>query len=89
MGVASVCGNHIAQGHTLASVTRPGNSPLMKLPKRPAARPVGTNGAIYTSADGLTWQSQVSGTTNELTAITRTATGYIAVGAAGTYLTSQ
>ena len=50
---------------------------------------VGTNGAIYTSADGLTWQSQVSGTTNELTAITRTATGYIAVGAAGTYLTSQ
>ena len=50
---------------------------------------VGTNGAIYTSADGVAWQSQVSGTTSELTAIARTATGYIVVGAAGTYLTSQ
>ena len=50
---------------------------------------VGANGAIFTSADGIVWQTQTSGTTNELTAIARTATGYVAVGAAGTYLTSK
>lgn len=50
---------------------------------------VGANGAIFTSADGIAWQAQTSGTTNELAAITRTSTGYVAVGAAGTYLTSR
>ena len=50
---------------------------------------VGANGAILTSADGLAWQAKASGTTNELTSIARTSTGYIAVGAAGTYLKSQ
>lgn len=50
---------------------------------------VGASGVIYSSADGFTWQPQTSGTTNDLTAIARTPTGYIAVGAAGTYLTSQ
>ncbi len=50
---------------------------------------VGSGGSIYTSGDGITWQSQVSGTTNDLNAVTRTATGYAAVGAAGTFLTSQ
>jgi hypothetical protein len=50
---------------------------------------VGNSGSIFTSADGITWQTQTSGTTNDLTAVARTATGYVAVGAAGTYLTSQ
>ena len=35
----------IAQGKA-GSATRPHNSPFIKLPKRPNARPSGTNGAI-------------------------------------------
>ena len=50
---------------------------------------VGSGGAIYTSADGISWRAETSGTTNDLTALARTANGYVAVGAAGTYLTSQ
>ena len=49
---------------------------------------VGNAGKIYTSLDGISWTAQVSGTTNDLTALLRTATGYTAVGAAGTVLTS-
>ena len=49
---------------------------------------VGNAGSIYTSADGITWQPQVSGTVNDLTALARTNSGYTAVGAAGTNLTS-
>jgi len=50
---------------------------------------VGNAGRIYTSADGASWQAQASGTANDLTAIARTSDGYVAVGAAGTTLTSQ
>ena len=50
---------------------------------------VGNAGSIHTSADGITWQVRPSGTQNDLTALTRTTAGYVAVGAAGTYLTSQ
>ena len=49
---------------------------------------VGNAGGIFTSLDGLTWTAQVSGTTNNLNALVRTASGYTAVGAAGTVLTS-
>lgn len=49
---------------------------------------IGDAGKIFTSLDGITWTSQVSGTTNDLTALLRTSTGYTAVGAAGTVLTS-
>jgi hypothetical protein len=49
---------------------------------------VGNGGAIYTSADGITWQARVSGTSNDLTALARTPSGYTAVGAAGTNLSS-
>lgn len=50
---------------------------------------IGKNGVIYTSPDGTTWTSQVSGTTNELFAVTRTLTGYSVSGAAGTTLFSS
>lgn len=49
---------------------------------------VGSAGNIYTSADGISWQVRVSGTTNDLNALARTSSGYTAVGAAGTNLTS-
>lgn len=49
---------------------------------------VGNAGSIYTSADGLSWQAQVSGTANDLNALVRISSGYTAVGAAGTNLTS-
>ena len=49
---------------------------------------VGNAGKIFTSLDGISWTAQVSGTTNDLTALVRTTTGYTAVGAAGTVLTS-
>ncbi len=49
---------------------------------------VGDAGKIFTSLDGISWTAQVSGTTNDLTALVRTSTGYTAVGAAGTVLTS-
>ena len=49
---------------------------------------VGNAGSIYTSADGITWQVRTSGTANDLAAIARTSSGYAAVGAAGTNLSS-
>ena len=49
---------------------------------------VGNAGVIFTSFDGITWTPQVSGTTNNLHALARTSSGYTAVGAAGTVLTS-
>ena len=49
---------------------------------------VGNSGSIFTSVDGITWTAQVSGTSNNLTALARTASGYTAVGVAGTVLTS-
>ena len=49
---------------------------------------VGDAGKIFTSLDGISWTAQVSGTTNDLTALMRTLTGYTTVGAAGTVLTS-
>ena len=50
---------------------------------------VGAGGVIYTSADGTTWTTQVSGTANDLFAITRTLTGYTVTGAQGTTLFSN
>jgi len=57
---------------------------------------VGNGGAIYVSADGVTWQAAKSGTTNDLYALVYSASvaantlavGYTAVGAAGVNLTS-
>ena len=49
---------------------------------------VGNAGSIYTSADGITWQVRTSGTVNDLAAVARTSSGYAAVGAAGTNLSS-
>jgi hypothetical protein len=49
---------------------------------------VGNAGTILTSLDGITWVARVSGTANDLTALARTSSGYTAVGAAGTNLTS-
>ncbi|MEP7155475.1 MAG: hypothetical protein ABI905_06860 [Betaproteobacteria bacterium] len=49
---------------------------------------IGNGGVIYTSADGTAWTARSSGTTNDLFGIARTSTGYIAVGANGTNLTS-
>ncbi len=49
---------------------------------------VGNGGVIFTSADGITWVARTSGTTNDLLAVSRSSGGYIAVGAAGTYLTA-
>lgn len=49
---------------------------------------VGKTGAIATSSDGITWQARVSGTTKDLTAVARTLTGYTAVGAQGTVVST-
>jgi len=45
---------------------------------------VGKAGVIFTSSDGLTWTARNSGTTNDLAAVVRTLSGYTAVGAQGT-----
>lgn len=49
---------------------------------------VGSGGAIFTSADGVAWTARSSGTTNDLNAVAAGNFGYVAVGAAGTNLTS-
>ena len=49
---------------------------------------VGKAGGIFTSQDGVTWQVRNSGTSNDLAAVARTLSGYSAVGAAGTNITS-
>ena len=49
---------------------------------------VGKAGGIFTSQDGKTWQVRNSGTPNDLAAVARTLSGYSAVGAAGTNVTS-
>jgi len=49
---------------------------------------VGKAGGIFTSLDGVTWQVRNSGTPNDLAAVARTLSGYSAVGAAGTNITS-
>ena len=49
---------------------------------------VGNGGAIFTSSDGTAWTARISNTANDLFGITRTANGYLAVGANGTNLTS-
>lgn len=50
---------------------------------------VGNSGTIYTSPDGVAWTARTSGTTRDLTSVVRSLTGYLAVGDAGTYLTSN
>lgn len=50
---------------------------------------VGANGVIYTSTDGTNWTAQNSGTTATLNAVSRIPFGYVAVGAAGTNLTTE
>ncbi len=45
---------------------------------------VGNAGTILTSPDGVTWTPRTSGTTRDLKAVMRTLSGYTAVGAAGT-----
>ena len=45
---------------------------------------VGEGGVIFTSLNGLNWEARASGTTVDLTSVTRQLSGYTAVGAAGT-----
>lgn len=49
---------------------------------------VGKGGVILTSLDGLAWETRTSGTTNDLSAVARTVSGYKAVGAQGTNVSS-
>jgi hypothetical protein len=50
---------------------------------------VGSGGAVYSSPDAVTWTTQASGTTNKLAAVFGSPTQYIAVGAAGTDISSR
>ena len=50
---------------------------------------VGDQGVIHTSTDGITWTARTSGTSRNLTSVARSFTGYLAVGDAGTVLTSN
>jgi Fibronectin type III domain len=50
---------------------------------------VGFAGAAYTSPDAITWTSQATGTTNKLAGVFGSPTQYIAVGAAGTNISSR
>ncbi len=50
---------------------------------------VGSGGAAYTSSDAVTWTSQTTGTTNKLAGVFGSPTQYIAVGAAGTNISSR
>lgn len=50
---------------------------------------VGSGGAAYTSPDAVTWTSQTTGTTNKLAGVFGSPTQYIAVGAAGTNISSR
>lgn len=45
---------------------------------------VGEGGVIFTSLNGVTWEARASGTTSDLTSVVRQLSGYTAVGAAGT-----
>ncbi len=49
---------------------------------------VGNGGSIYTSLDAITWVASTSGTTNDLLSVVRSGNGFLAVGAAGTQLSS-
>jgi photosystem II stability/assembly factor-like uncharacterized protein len=50
---------------------------------------VGAGGAIYTSADGLAWTAQNSGSSANLLAVMRATFGYVAVGSGGVVLSSE
>ncbi len=50
---------------------------------------VGSGGTAYTSSDAVTWTSQTTGTTNKLAGLFGSPTQYIAVGAAGTNISSR
>jgi spore germination protein YaaH len=47
----------------------------------------GKNGAIWTSVDGLTWEAETSGTTNDIRGISYAEDQFVAVGFNGTILT--
>lgn len=49
---------------------------------------VGKSGSIFTSPDGITWTTRASGTASDLAAVTRTLSGYTAVGDMGTIVSS-
>jgi len=48
----------------------------------------GDNGAIYTSANGISWKRQTSGVSNDLSGVAAGGGTYVVVGASGTILTS-
>ncbi len=50
---------------------------------------VGDNGAIYTTADGISWKRQSSGTNAWLSGVASGPDGFVAVGEAGCILTSE
>lgn len=49
---------------------------------------VGDAGTILTSRDGMIWDTQYSGTSNDLTSVAWSGTGFVATGESGTILTS-
>ena len=49
---------------------------------------VGDGGTILLSLDGTTWTQEISGTTNNLYAVSNNGTGFTAIGANGTVITS-
>lgn len=52
-----------------------------------AFRAAGKNGVVWTSADGLTWSAETSGTTNDLRGMSYTPDQFVCVGFNGTILT--
>ena len=52
-----------------------------------AFRAAGKNGVIWTSADGLNWETETSGTTHDLRGMSYTADQFVSVGFNGTILT--
>jgi hypothetical protein len=50
---------------------------------------VGSGGAAYTSPDAITWTQQATGTASKLATVFGSPTQYIAVGAAGTNISSR
>ena len=74
---------------TWTTVTNPTTDTLDAVAAGSQFVAAGVNGRILTSTDGLTWQAATSGVNVPLFGLAWSGTGYAAVGAAGTNLTSR